>query len=152
MFGAAAASAGAFELVSATLAAVLDVTLFDSGAGAAALASSRSQAREAALVYRQTLLQALQQVEGALLAQQGAQARITARQSASTAALAAQAQAQTLYRAGLTGFLDVVDAQRSALVNQRELLQAQADSASAAVVAFEAMGMINNTEDASPAS
>lgn len=152
VFGAAAASAGAFELVSATLAAVLDVTLFDSGAGAAALASSRSQAREAALVYRQTLLQALQQVEGALLAQQGAQARISARQSASTAALAAEAQAQTLYRAGLTGFLDVVDAQRSALVNQRQLLQAQADSASAAVVAFEAMGMINNAEGASPAS
>jgi NodT family efflux transporter outer membrane factor (OMF) lipoprotein len=152
VFGAATASAGVFELVSATLAAVLDVTLFDSGAGAAALASSRSRAREAALVYRQTLLQALQQVEGALLAQQGAQARIAARQSASTAALTAEAQAQTLYRAGLTGFLDVLDTQRSALVNQRELLQAQADSASAAVVAFEAMGMINSSGGALPGS
>jgi outer membrane protein TolC len=136
------AGAGVFELVSATLAVVLDVTLYDGGAGRSMVDAARSRVREAALLYRQTLLLALQQVEGALLAEQGAQVRIGARERASQAAQAAEAQAQTLYRAGLVGFLDVVEAQRSALSNQRALLQAQADAAAAAVVVFEAMGLI----------
>jgi NodT family efflux transporter outer membrane factor (OMF) lipoprotein len=142
IFGAAVAGAGVFELVSATLAVVLDVTLYDGGAGRSMVDAARSRVREAALLYRQTLLLALQQVEGALLAEQGAQVRIGARERASQAAQAAEAQAQTLYRAGLVGFLDVVEAQRSALSNQRALLQAQADAAAAAVVVFEAMGLI----------
>lgn len=132
----------ALDLVSATLSAVLDLTLFDSGAGAAVVDESRSLAREAALLYRQTLLQALQQVEEALLAQQGARERIAARQRASAAAQSALEQAQTLYRVGLTNFLDVADAQRIALANQRALLQARAEAAAADVLAFEAMGLI----------
>jgi multidrug efflux system outer membrane protein len=141
VFGSALARGGAFELATATLAAVLDVTLYDGGAARAGLDAARSRAREAALAYRRTLLQALEQVESALVARDGAQARIDARQRASAAARAAEAQAQVLYRSGLTGYLDVVDAQRSALANQRALLQAQADAASAVVVAFEAMGL-----------
>ncbi|MGV3570630.1 MAG: efflux transporter outer membrane subunit [Ramlibacter sp.] len=132
----------ALDLASATLSAVLDVTLFDGGAGAAAVDEARSLAREAALLYRQALLQALRQVEEALLAQQGARERIAARQRASVAAQSALEQAQTLYRVGLTSFLDVADAQRIALANQRELLQARADAAAADVRAFEAIGLI----------
>ena len=136
------AGAGLFELAAATLSAVLEVSLVDGGARDAAVADAQSRLRESALVSRQTLQVALQQVEEALLAQQGARNRIAARQRAAEAARAALAQAQTLYRAGLTNFLDVADAQRSALANQRELLQARADAAAAAVVAFEAMGLL----------
>jgi multidrug efflux system outer membrane protein len=143
VFGAAMGSGAVFELVSATLGAVLDVTLFDSGARAANVAGAQSVAREASLVYRRTLLQSLQQVESALVAQQGAQVRIAARERASAAALAAEAQSQILYRAGLAGFLDVVDAQRTARTNQRALLEAQGDAAAAAVLVFETMGLID---------
>ena len=136
------AGAGLLELAAATLSAVLEVSLFDGGARDAAMADAQSRLRESALAYRQTLQVALQQVEEALLAQQGARNRIAARQRAAESARAALAQAQTLYRAGLTNFLDVADAQRSALANQRELLQARADAAAAAVVAFEAMGLV----------
>lgn len=135
-------SGAALDLVSATLSAALELTLFDGGAGAAVVDETRSRAREAALLYRQALLQALQQVEAALLAQQEARRRIAARQRASAAAQSALEQAQTLYRVGLTNFLDVADAQRSALANQRELLQARADAAAADVLAFEAMGLM----------
>jgi NodT family efflux transporter outer membrane factor (OMF) lipoprotein len=141
VFGGAMAG-GALELVTAALGAAVDVTLFDGGALAAGVEAAQSRARESALVYRQALLQALQQVETALLAREGARSRIAARSRATQAARAAQAQADTLYRAGLSGYLDVVDAQRSALANRRALLQAQADAATAAVLAFEAMGLI----------
>ena len=142
VFGGAVAGGGLLELGSAVIAAVLEVTVFDGGAAAAGVDAARSRMREATQVYRQTLLQALQQVESALAAQQGARRRIDARARGITAARAAEAQAQTLYRAGLVGYLDVVDAQRSALANERELLQAQADDAAASVLAFEAMGLI----------
>jgi NodT family efflux transporter outer membrane factor (OMF) lipoprotein len=142
VFG-AAMGGGMFQLVGATLATALDLTLFDGGAAAAGVDGARSVSREAALRYRQTLLEALRQVESALVAQQGASARITARQRASAAALAAEEQAQTLYRVGLTGFLELVDAQRTAIANQRALVQAQADAASASVAVFEAMGLID---------
>jgi multidrug efflux system outer membrane protein len=141
IFG-AVTGGGLLELSRATLAAALELTLFDGGERQAGLDVARSRTREAALVYRQTLLRALQQVEDALMAQQGAQQRIAARRRANSAAVAAEAQAQTLYRAGLSGFLDLLDAQRSVLDNRRALLQAQADAASAAVVAFEAMGLM----------
>jgi outer membrane protein TolC len=131
------------ELATATLAAALDVTLFDGGAGRADVDVARARARAAAQVYRQTLLQALQQVESALVAQQGAAMRVAARERASAAADAAQAQAQALYRAGLVGSLELIDAQRTALANRRALLQARADASAATVLAFEAMGLID---------
>ncbi len=147
VFG-AATGAGLLDLVTATLAAVLEVTVFDGGARSAEVDAARARARVAAQVYRQTLLQALQQVEAALASGQGASLRVAARVRSSDAASAALEQARSLYRAGLAGSLELIDAQRTALANRRALLQARADAAAAAVAAFEAMGLI----DAGPAS
>lgn len=133
---------GVLSLVSATLAAVLDVTLFDGGERRAGIDAAHSRTREATQVYRQTLLQALQQAEAALVAAQGAAQRIEALERAGAAADAALAQARTLYVNGLAGFIDVLDAQRIALDNQRRLLRARADSTRHAVSGFEAMGLI----------
>lgn len=135
-------SAGLLELTTAAVSAVIDLTLFDGGAGAAGVDAARSRAREAQLVYGRTLLQALEQVQAALAAQRSAAERIAARRRGSTAAVSAVAQARALYDAGLAGFLDLIIAQRSALASQRDLLQAQADAARAAIAAFEAMGLI----------
>lgn len=145
VFGAATGGA-LLDLVTATLAAVLEVTVFDGGARSADVEAAQARARSAAQVYRQTLLQALQQVEAALAASQGAALRVAARERASAAALAAQEQAQSLYRAGLVGSLELIDAQRTALANRRALLQARADAAAAAVLAFEAMGLIDEAQ------
>ena len=144
----AAAGGGLLELVTASLAAALDVTLFDGGARSANVDAARALARAAAQVYRQTLLQALQQVEAALAAGQGTSIRVAARTRASDAAGAALEQAKSLYQAGLVGSLELIDAQRTALASRRALLQSRADAAAASVAGFEAMGLI----DAGPAN
>jgi NodT family efflux transporter outer membrane factor (OMF) lipoprotein len=133
---------GALNIVSASLAAVLDVALYDGGARSAGVDLARSRVREASQLYRQTLLQALQQAEAALVAVDGTSRRTEALQRASAAADAALAQARTLYTHGLTGFIDVLDAQRSALSNRRNLLRAHADAAIQAITTFEVMGLI----------
>jgi NodT family efflux transporter outer membrane factor (OMF) lipoprotein len=133
---------GVLNIVSASLAAVLDVALYDGGARDAGVDLARSRVREASQLYRQTLLQALQQAEATLVAAEGTSRRTEALQRASTAADAALAQARTLYTNGLTGFIDVLDAQRSALNNRRNLLRARADAERQAVTTFEVMGLI----------
>lgn len=133
---------GVLDIVTATLSAVLDVALFDGGDRRAGVDAARSRLREASEVYRQTLLQSLQQAEDALVAAQGTATRTQALQRAQGASEAAVEQARTLYLNGLTGFLDVIEAQRSALDNRRSLLRARADAARQAVAGFEAMGLI----------
>ena len=73
--------------------------------------------------------------------------RVAARERAADAARAAEMQARSLYRAGLAGSLEWIDAQRIALANRRALLQARADAAAAAVLAFETMGLIDDAQD-----
>jgi multidrug efflux system outer membrane protein len=133
---------GVLNIVSASLAAVLDVALYDGGARSAGADLARSRLREASQLYRQTLLQALQQAEAALVAAEGTGQRTEALQRASTAANAALTQARTLYTNGLTGFIDVLDAQRSALSNRRNLLSARAQATRQAITTFEVMGLI----------
>ncbi|MDO9278101.1 MAG: efflux transporter outer membrane subunit [Polaromonas sp.] len=133
---------GVLNIVSASLAAVLDVALYDGGARDAGVDLARSRVREASQLYRQTLLQALQQAEAALVAAEGTGQRTEALQRASAAADAALAQARTLYTHGLTGFIDVLDAQRSALTNRRNLLSARADATGQAITTFEVMGLM----------
>ncbi|HEX5739517.1 MAG TPA: efflux transporter outer membrane subunit [Hydrogenophaga sp.] len=142
-----ALNGGVLNIVTASIAAVLDATLFDAGQRRAGVAVAESRVRESVEVYRQTLLQALQQTEAALVAASGARQRAQALEQAHAAASAAVTQARVLYDNGLTGFLDVLDAQRSALDTRRRLLVAQADGARQSIATFEAMGLI---EPASP--
>ena len=81
------------------------------------------------------------------MAASGARQRAQALEQSHAAASAAVAQARVLYDNGLSGFLDVLDAQRSALDTRRRLLVAQADGARQSIATFEAMGLI---EPASP--
>ena len=133
---------GVLNIVSASLAAVLDIALYDGGARSAEVNLARSRLREASQLYRQTLLQALQQAEAALVAAEGTGQRTEALQRASTAANAALIQARTLYTSGLTGFIDVLDAQSSALSNRRNLLSARAQATRQVITTFEVMGLI----------
>lgn len=145
---------GVLDIVSATLAAVLEVALWDGGERRANVDAARSRMAEAGEVYRQTLLDALQQTEAALVAAEGTATRTRALERGNSAALSAVEQARTLYTNGLTGFLDVIEAQRSALDTRRNLLRAQADAARQAIAGFEAMGLIDqraNTARPAPA-
>lgn len=138
---------GVPDIVSATLSAVLEVALFDGGERRAGVDAARSRMAEAGEIYRQTLLQALQQAEATLVAAQGTATRIRALERANAAAASAVDQARTLYTNGLVGFLDVLEAQRSALDTRRALLRARADATRQAIATFEALGLIDPGED-----
>jgi outer membrane protein TolC len=135
------------DTVSASIAAVIDLALFDAGQRRAEVDAAESRARELALVYRQTLLQALSQVESALVGAQAAEARTEALERSARAAQAAVEDARTSYTAGLSTFLDVLDARRTALALRRDPVRAQADSARLAVATFEALGLIEDSGD-----
>ncbi|MCV0437158.1 MAG: efflux transporter outer membrane subunit [Hydrogenophaga sp.] len=137
---------GVLDIVTATLSAVLEVALFDGGERSASVDAARSRMAEAGEVYRQTLLQALQQAEAALVAAQGTATRMRALERGNAAALSAVEQARTLYANGLVGFLDVLEAQRSALDTRRALLRARADATRQAIATFEALGLIDPGE------
>ena len=129
--------------LSASIAAALSAPLFDGGRLEAERDAAQARVRAAELVYQRTLLQALAEVEAAFAAAAAAQARIAAQQRALAEAEAAIGQSRTLYAAGLAGFGDVLDAQRSALVRRQALLRMEGDAARASVATFEALGLID---------
>ncbi len=135
--------------LSAQVAASLTTPLFDGGRLDAQRDAARARVMQALLAYRQTLQQALAEVEAALVASAASQQRIAVLQRALRQADEAVTQSRALYTAGLAGFGDVLDAQRSALERRLALLRATADAARASVATFEALGLID--ESAGPA-
>jgi NodT family efflux transporter outer membrane factor (OMF) lipoprotein len=136
--------------LTAGLSSVLAIPLFDGGQRAADLIAVQSRAREAALVYRSTVLEALEQAESALLAIQATRSQLEARRVAAEASDASLEQVQTLYKEGLTDFLNVLEVQRTALLNQRELVRTQAELVRAQIALFEAMGLIDQDTPTQP--
>lgn len=135
-----AGGGSALELVTASLAALLDWPLADGGAARADVAAAQARWREAGALYRDAALAVLAEAEAALADAAAASTRHEALQRAETAADAALAHARALYGAGLVGFLDVVDAQRSLVSARRTRLAAEADGALAAVAWYRALG------------
>lgn len=125
----------------AALSAALNLPLLDGGQRSANLDAAQERAVQAAHAWRATLLNALQEVEAALLAYQGAQAQIAALQVTVEASERAFAQADALYRQGLASFLDVLDAQREQNASRRQLLAAQAELAQVTLDIYEAAGL-----------
>jgi multidrug efflux system outer membrane protein len=123
-----------------TLAASLDLPLFDAGARRADISAAEARAREALIDYRAALLDAVADVETALGALAGARGRVGPLQDAVTAGEAAVAQSRDLYAQGLVGFLDVLDAERALLDNRQALQDARADMARAIAALYTAVG------------
>ncbi len=130
--------------LTSSLGGALSFPLFDGGQRRAELSAAQSRAREATLVYRRTVLEALEQAESALLAHQTTRSQLVARRAAAEASDASLEQVRTLYTEGLTDFLDVLEVQRTWLANRRDLMRTQGDVARAQIALFEAMGLIEN--------
>jgi len=115
-------------------------TLFDAGRARAAVKAKREAATQADLAYRKALLTALQEVEDALSSRTS-----DTRQQALLAADLKTAQdsaalADARYKAGLTPFIDVLQAQGAVTQANDELLSAQAAVVGDAVTLFTALG------------
>jgi multidrug efflux system outer membrane protein len=118
----------------------LYLPIFQGGRNRANLERSRAAYDEAVAVFRQRVLIAFREVQDALTATQLLAEQAAAQERALVAARRATALAQTRYDAGFVAFLDVVDAQRTALSTERANVQLAALRLNARVALIKALG------------
>jgi multidrug efflux system outer membrane protein len=119
---------------------VLSLPIFDGGRREAAVEAARAQYEEDVAAYRQTVLRAFREVEDGL-----SSLRILKEQTHVQDAAVAQAEraaqlAQIQYREGSVSYLDVIDADRDVLQQQRASVALDGDRAQAAVGLVRAIG------------
>lgn len=95
---------------------------------------------EAIAVYRETALGAFRDVEDALSGMRFLDREIGAREQASSSAERASRLSRKRYDGGLVSYLEVVDARRTALDEERKLVQARSARLIATVQLIEALG------------
>ena len=95
---------------------------------------------QAIIKYESTVLKALEEVEDAIAAYAHEQQRRTALREAEEAARSAAELAGQKYKAGLSGFVDVLDAQRSLLSLQDQLVQSQGAVITDLIKLYKALG------------
>jgi multidrug efflux system outer membrane protein len=119
---------------------VLTLPVFDGGRNQANLDRSYAVLEEAVAGYRQQVLVAFAEVEDSLVDVRTLDEQGEATRDAVASAARALAIAQARYRAGATGYLDVIDAQRSLLSVQRLETQIRGARAGSTVALIRALG------------
>lgn len=114
--------------------------LFDTGRTQAAVAREEAIAEQAAAAYRQTVLDALREMEDALIGVFKELERREALLGAVEANRRAVRLAKTLYTEGQTDFLSVLEAQRSLYLSEENLAVSRAAVASGLVAIYKAAG------------
>lgn len=127
------------SVVSALLGSV-SVPLFDGGAARAQVRSQEAALEKARINYQAVVLNALQEVEDALVSLRGNRERLARLQSASEAAEQAALLATQRYSSGLVDFQTVLDTQRSLLSTQDSVASTQADLSADHVRLYKALG------------
>jgi NodT family efflux transporter outer membrane factor (OMF) lipoprotein len=132
--------AGLLDVVTGGLAGSLAQTIFDGGRLRSQVRSQRAAAEGAYDSYRQTVLSGLEDVENSLVSLQSARARhvhfLEALDAANNSAILARSQ----YRAGLTDFLTLQDAERSLFSARDGLANAIGDEALSVAQLYRALG------------
>jgi NodT family efflux transporter outer membrane factor (OMF) lipoprotein len=123
-----------------SLGASVAQTIFSGGLTGARVDAARAAQEQAAARYRQTVLDAFQQVEDQLVAARALGQQLALRQQASEAASLVEQQVLNRYQAGQVGYTDVITAQTTALSARRALVQLQSDRQTAAVALIQALG------------
>ncbi|WP_293366291.1 TolC family protein [Phenylobacterium sp.] len=115
-------------------------TLFDAGRGRANVRAKREEAAQAEVAYRKAWLSALQDVEDALTAYAADRERQTRYAEDLKTSQDSATLADARYRAGLTPFIDVLQAEGAVTQANDQLLQAQGAVLGDAVSLFTALG------------
>ncbi|MBC7452694.1 MAG: efflux transporter outer membrane subunit [Massilia sp.] len=118
----------------------LSLPVFDGGRNRASLAIAKARYDEAVANHATRLLSALREVEDALSDVQQRQRQGAAQAQAQQAAARAYLVAQARYERGVSNYLDVTDAQRSAPGADRAAVQIRAQRLLAAVAVARALG------------
>jgi NodT family efflux transporter outer membrane factor (OMF) lipoprotein len=114
--------------------------IFDAGAIRQNIEVQTARQEQAFLEYQATILDALEEVENTLVAYAKEQRRRDALAKAVLAAQRAELLARDRYKAGLVGFFNVLDTQRSLLVLQDQLNQSDGTVVSNLVRLYKALG------------
>ncbi len=122
------------------LGTVLTLPIIDGGRNRANLERSYAVLEESVAGYRQQVLVAFAEVEDSLVDVRTLDEQREAAREALASATRALDIAQARYRAGATGYLDVIDAQRSLLAVQRLETQIRGARAGSTVALIRALG------------
>jgi len=120
--------------------AALSLPIFDGGRREAGVALARARYEEDVAAYRQTVLSAFREVEDQLanLRILDGQSRMQDRAVEASARAAGLSQIQ--YREGEIGYLEVIDADRSVLVQRRASVRLDGERARSAIALIRALG------------
>ena len=114
--------------------------IFDAGRIRANIAAQNAAEEQALNAYETSVLQALSEVEDALIACRRSAERIATLEKAAVSAREAAVLAGQRYRAGVVDLITVLDAQRTELGIEESLVSARADRSSAYVQLYKALG------------
>ena len=131
---------GLGDAITGGLFAGLTQAIFNGGRLRSQVRGAEAAADTAFAAYRSTVLQALEDVENALVAYRAAQLRQREFGIALEASRNSAVLSRTLYRSGLTDFTTLNNQELSLLNAQNGLAQAQADQAAALVALYAALG------------
>lgn len=128
------------ESSAASLISGLSAPIFDAGRIRANIASQSEAQNQALNAYQTAVLTSLSEVEDALIACRRTTERLATLHKAADAAAEALVLATHRYRAGVTDFLVLLDAQRTDLSLQESLVTSRADLAAAHIQLYKALG------------
>ena len=128
------------DQVAFSIGALLDLPLLDFGRREAEIDAQEARAQAALDTYRATLLEAQQEVETALVEVAAFRQQRRELEEAAARSQAAYDQLDALYREGLAGFIDVLDAQRTLIQIRQQLVETDAALASALTRLSAALG------------
>ncbi|HVM62687.1 MAG TPA: efflux transporter outer membrane subunit [Verrucomicrobiae bacterium] len=114
--------------------------LLDYGHVRSQIQTANAQAEQSLAVYDRTVLEALEDVENAMVAYAQEQVRHRTLQDAVDASRSAVEISNQLYKNGLTSFLDVVDAERSLYQAEDALVQSERTVTADLVTLYKALG------------
>ncbi len=114
--------------------------LFESGRIQAGVEEQKALQEQEVIVYRQTVLSALQEVENALVASAKEQAHREALVNAVVANRKAISLAETLYTEGLTDFINVLQAQQALYSTENALVESTATVSLYLVALYKSLG------------
>jgi multidrug efflux system outer membrane protein len=123
-----------------SLGPVIDIPLFDWGLRKSAADARASELKSATLQYRQTVLEAVEEVESALAAVNASKQQIDQQYEVIKTANSTINTRQTLINLGLSSPLEGLEEQQSALKEQLKLLDLQKDHDLAYVAVYKALG------------
>lgn len=125
---------------------------FDLGRVQARIKSARAQTDAALAAYEGAVLNALGDTEGALITYGRSQTRREALRVAAAASDKAADLAQKRFEGGLIDFLEVLDAERTALSAELLLSQSRTDAATSLIAVYKALGAGWTVSEASTAA